>query len=106
MQTIKKKFDYKKFRLSGNYQYLSEGEQEKQDEKTTDPSEFNKQIIDEEIDLNEELFKKHFNFQRPSNMLMLLNKTKDKTKNDELVNVINSGIQDLKMKLKRCLKQK
>ena len=41
----------------------------------------NKRIIDEEIDLNEELFKKYFKFQRPSDMLTLLNKTKDKTKN-------------------------
>ena len=36
-----KKFDYKKLRLSNNYQDLSEEEQEKQDEKTTDLSEFN-----------------------------------------------------------------
>ena len=35
------KFDYKKLRLSNNYQDLSEEEQEKQDEKTTDLSEFN-----------------------------------------------------------------
>ena len=48
----KRKFDYKKLRLSDNYQYLSEEEQEKQDEKTTAPSKFNKQIIDEEIDVN------------------------------------------------------
>ena len=48
----KKRFDYKKLRLSDNYQYLSEEEQEKQDEKTTAPSKFNKQIIDEEIDVN------------------------------------------------------
>ena len=60
----------------------------------------NKRIIDEEIDLNEELFKKHFNFQRPSDMLMYLNKTKDKTKNIELVNVINSGLKDLKEEIK------
>ena len=64
-------------------------------------SEFNKQIIDDEIDLNEELFKKHFNFQKPSDMLMLLNKTKDKTKNNELVSVINSGLKDLKEEIKK-----
>ena len=56
----------------------------------------NKRIIDEEIDLNEELFKKYFNFQRPSDMLMFLNKTNDKEKNNELVNVINNGLKDLK----------
>ena len=106
MQKIKKKLDYKKLRLSDNCLYSYEEEQEKQGKKTIDLSEFNKQIIDEEIDLIEELFKKHFNFQRPSDMLTLLNKTKDKTKNNELVSVINSGLKDLKKKLKRCLKQK
>ena len=61
----------------------------------------NKRIIDEEIDLNEELFKKYFNFQRPSDMLMYLNKTNDKEKNNELVNVINSGLKDLKEEIKK-----
>ena len=45
----KKKFDYKKLRLSDNhqcsYEEEQEEEQEKQDEKTTDPNEFNEQII-------------------------------------------------------------
>ena len=45
---------------------------------------------------NKKLFKKHFNFQKPSDMLMHLNKTNDKTKNNELVNVIISGLEDLK----------
>ena len=53
-----------------------------------------KHITDEEKNINEELFKKHFNFQRPSDMLMFLNKTNDKEKNNELVNVINSGLKD------------
>ena len=47
----KKKLDYKKLRLGDNYQYSSEEEQEKQGEKTIDPSEFNEQIIDEETDI-------------------------------------------------------
>ena len=39
-------------------------EQENQDEKTkTDLNKFNKFIIDEEIDLNEKLFKKKFNLE-------------------------------------------
>ena len=96
----KKKLDYKKLRLSDNYLYSSKEEQEGQ-EKTIDLSKFNKQIIEEEIDLSEELFKKHFNFQMPSDMLMYLNKTKDKTKNNELVNVINSGLKDLKEEIKK-----
>ena len=39
-----------------------------------------KRVIEKEIDLNEEIFKKYFNFQRPSDMLMYLNKTNDKEK--------------------------
>ena len=61
----------------------------------------NKQIIDEEIDLNEELFNKYFIIQRPSDMLMYLNKTNDKDKNNELVNVINSGLKGLKEEIKK-----
>ena len=39
--------------------------------------------------------KKHFKFQRPSDMLKLLYTTKEKAKNNELVNVINSGLKEI-----------
>ena len=65
----------------------------------------NKRIIDEEIDLNEELFNKYFKIRRPSDMLMYLNKTNDKEKNNELVNVINSGLKDLKEEIKKMSKE-
>ena len=55
-----------------------------------------KQIIDEEADINYDLFNKYFKLQRPSDMLMLLNKTNDTEKNNELLNLINSGLKDLK----------
>ena len=61
-----------------------------------------KEIIDEEIDINDDLFNKYFSFQRPSDMLMLLNKSNDTEKNNKLVNLIKSGLKDLK----RYLKQK
>ena len=38
-------------------------------------------------------------------MLMLLNTTKDKTKNNELVNMINSGLEDLKEEIKNMSKE-
>ena len=97
----KKKFVYKKLRLSDNYQYSSEEEQEKQDEKTNNLNEFNEQIIKKEADIGKELFKNHFGFRRPSDMFKLLCTTKDKTKNDELVNVINSRIQDLNKEIEK-----
>ena len=56
-----------------------------------------KQITDEETDINDDLFNKFFKFQRPSDMIMLLNKTNDTEKNNKLVNLINSGLKVKKM---------
>ena len=68
----KEKFDHKNLRLT-DYLYLSQEEQEKKQKPTKDDLiAFNKPIIDEEIDLNEELFKKYFKFRRPSDMLKSL----------------------------------
>ena len=95
--------DYKNLRLS-DYQYLSEEEQEEQEEqkpKKDDAIALNKRVINEETDINEELFKKHFNFQRPSDMLVHLNKTNDTEKNNKLVNLIDSGLKDLKKEVKK-----
>ena len=78
-------------------------EQERQDEKTK--TDLNKWIFDEKINLNKRLFKKHFNFQKPSDMLILLNKTNARTKNSELVNIINSGLEDLKEEIKNMSKK-
>ena len=64
-----------------------------------------KQIIDEETDINDDLFNKYFKFQRPSDMLMLLNKTNDTEKNNKLVNLINSGLKDLKEEIKKMSKE-
>ena len=60
-----------------------------------------KQIIDEETDINDDLFNKYFKFQRASDMLKFLNKTNDIEKNNELVNLINSGLKDLKEEMKQ-----
>ena len=38
-------------------------------------------------------------------MLMLLNTIKDKTKNNDLVNIINSGLKDLKEDIKKMSKE-
>ena len=74
---------------------IEEEEQEEKQKPTKDDLiTLNKHIIDEKTKINEEVFKNYFNFQRPSDMLMFLNKTNDKEKNNELVNVINSGLKD------------
>ena len=74
------KLDYKKLRLTDDYQYPSEEEQE---EKTiTDANAFNEQINKEETDINTELFKKRFNFQRASDMLKSLYKVNTNQNNE------------------------
>ena len=57
---------------------------------------FNELVNKKETDINRELFQKHFKFQRPSDMLKFVYTTNDKKKNDDLGNLIKSGISDLK----------
>ena len=99
----KKKLDYKKLRLSDNYLCSSEEEEKEEKQKLTkdDYKSLIKQIIDEETDINDDLFNKYFKFQRPSDMLTLLSKTNDTEKNNKLVNLINSGLKDLKEEIKK-----
>ena len=66
---------------------MPEKEQEKEPV-ITDTNAFNEWINKKEKDINKELFIKHFNFQRPSEMLKFLYQTNDKEKKNELVNVI------------------
>ena len=74
---------------------------EEQEKIKTDLNEISKYIAEEETDINEELFKKYFKIEKPSDMLMYLNKTNDKEKNNELVNMINSGLKDLEEEIKK-----
>ena len=60
---------------------------------------FNEWIDKEELDINDELFQKHFKFQRPSDMLKTVYNTNDKKKNSNLVNLINSRLSDLKKEI-------
>ena len=50
--------------------YEEEEQEEKQKPTKDDLISLNKHIIDKETNINKEIFKKYFNFQRPSNMLM------------------------------------
>ena len=65
-----------------------------------DLSEFNEWANKNETGINLDLFEKHYNFQRPSDMLKTVYNTNDRKKSNDLVNVIKSGLNDLKMKLK------
>ena len=87
------------------YEEEEKEQEEKQKPTKDDLISLNKHIIDEETNINEDVFKKYFDFQRPSDMLMLLNKTKDKEKNNELVKVIISRLKDLKEEIKKMSKE-
>ena len=88
------------------YEEEEEKEQEEKQKPTKDDAiALKKRIIDEETDINEELFKTYFKFQRPSDMLMYVNKTNDKEKNNDFVNIINSGLKDFKEEIKKMFKE-
>ena len=102
------KLGYKKLRRADIYDYPSEEEQEEkqeeqeeQEETISDVNKFSEWINKKETDINLELFKKHFNFQRPSDIFNYLNNINDIEKNSKLVNVIISRLKDLKKEIKK-----
>ena len=108
----KKKFDYKKLRLTDDYQYSFKEEEQKTSKKfnkkespkkrtKTDLDELNEQIIKEETEIKEELFKNYFSFQKPTEMLETLYSVNDKKNNHMLVKIIKSGLIDLKNEIKK-----
>ena len=94
--------DYKKLRLTDDYEYLSEEE-----EKTiTDLKAFKEWIIKKETNMNSELFRQYFNYQIPSALFDDLHNLKDNPlKNNMLVYVIESGLIDLEKKIKEMSKE-
>ena len=77
-----------------------EFEKEEEEEIICNMNKFNKWFDKQETDINKKLFKNHFFFQTPSALLKDLYTTNDKEKNRLLVSVINSGLKDLKEKIK------
>ena len=113
----KKKLDYKQLKIISDYLYSSEEEQEEeqerqekqeeQDKKTFDLNKFIEQIINKEgLPINNELFKKHFKLEKPILMYKVLYETNnDKEKNSKLVNIFNSGLEDLEKEIKEMSKE-
>ena len=64
-----------------------------------DLKEFSEWMKREETGINRELFQKRFSFQRPSDMLKVLYTANDKSKNNKLVSMIKSGLDDLKSEI-------
>ena len=60
----------------------------------------------EKLPINNELFKKHFKVQKPIFMYKVLYETNnDKEKNSKLVNIFNSGLEDLEKEIKEMSKE-
>ena len=74
----RKRLDYKKLKLTDDYQYPPEEEQE--EETISDVNKFNEWVDKEETDIKTKLFKKHFKIQRPGDMLKYLYQTNDRKK--------------------------
>ena len=55
---------------------------------------FNEWVNKKEADINYELIKKYFKFQKLSDMLKVIYTTNDKKKNNKLLNMIKSGLSD------------
>ena len=103
-------------RRTHDYQYESpeeegeEEEEEKEQQNSKKPhkkeplkkptkeyvSKFNEWVNKKEIGINSEMFQNYFSFQRASDMLKDLYRIIDKYKNNELVNIIKSGLINLK----------
>ena len=64
----------------------------------------NELINKEEIGIDRELFKKYFNFKRPSKVLKFVYNTNDKKKKNALIKVIKSGLGDWKSEIKKMSK--
>ena len=61
----------------------------------------NERIIKEIEDMDKEIFKIIFNFQKPSVMLKYFYNLNDREKNKKLVNVIESGLSDFKNEIEK-----
>ena len=80
--------------------FLYEGNEFKKEEEKERVKKFIKHIENESKDINYDLLKKHFFIAVPSVLIKELYETKNRKKNNELVNVIKSRLSDLKDEIK------
>ena len=80
-------------------------EKEDEEERIFNMNRFDKWANKEETNINKEIINNHFFFQTQSALLKDLYKTNDKENNRLLVSMINSGLKDLKEKIKEISKE-
>ena len=100
-------FEKGTFPYKGNVFKTKEEESEgnKLEKIKDDYKNFSKYIEDESKGISYELFEEHFNFTSPTVLTKQLYETKNKKENNELVNVIKSGLIDLKDEIKKTSKE-
>ena len=74
---------------------------EEESEEELEKNKFFKYIENESKGINYDLFKEYFNFVAPTVLAKKLFETKDKNKNNNFVNVIKSGLRDLKDEIEK-----
>ena len=89
----------------GIFLYIDRFKVEKESDKESDENEFFKYIENKSEGINYELFEKYFNNVVPSALAKKLFETKDKNKTNIFVNVIKSGLYDLKDEIKKTSKE-
>ena len=89
----------------GIFLYIDRCKVEKESDKESDENEFFKYIENKSEGINYELFEKYFNNVVPSALAKKLFETKDKNKTNIFVNVIKSGLYDLKDEIKKTSKE-
>ena len=94
------------FYYDRDYEERMKYEKEEEEETITNIDEFSKYITKNETDINNELSKNHFGFQKPSDIFKALNNINDIEKSNELVSMISSELKDLKEDIIKMSKQK
>ena len=79
--------------------YLKQKENE--ESKKLEENKFFRYIENESKGFNFDLFEKHFNFSAPTVLAKKVFETKDKNKNNNLVNVMKSGLRDLNNEIEK-----
>ena len=107
----KKYFYYRKLGLTDDYQNESEEEEKEEKEQTSkkldkreslkksakdDWPKLKEWVSEKEKSINSEICQEHFRYRESSDMLRDLYRINDKKKNNDLVNLIKSGLSDLK----------
>ena len=108
----REKLHYKKLRLSDSSFEAKQDEKQddKQDEKQeeiqektkTDVNAFNEQIINEEADIESDVFFKYFSAEKPC---QLFNHIYEVDNKNMIINIVNSELEDLKKEIKKMTKQ-